>query len=181
MKLGRYVLATTLMLGGCSVYDHRFVFEPDTQVVETTLADGAPLRTLGTVLGLRESAEMGDQEPVIAVQLRMENTGPASVDFDPASLVLLAGDQTRFGDPRVMPALPQTLAAGSVLFVEAAFPLPNGRRADDVDLSRLSLRWSFDAGGATRAVAADFTREPRGFYDRYPNRVGTGFHRYDYR
>lgn len=168
--------AASLCAGGCSIYDHRYVYEPSPAEVEL---EGSSLHARVTVLGLRRADADAGTPSSVDVRMEVENTGGDPVTLDPAALALYAADLTRFADPRVEPAGPVEIAAHATALVEARFAFPAGGEGSDVDLSALQLRWTADTPGGAVTADCGFTRRPQAYYDRYPNRIGAGYQRFD--
>jgi hypothetical protein len=170
-----------LVLAGCSVYDSAYVFGPGPVDVKSPVpgaADVEPARTLVTVVGVRREDSESDLPASVEVRLRVENTSPLTVSFSPASLVLFSAALEQFPDPIVVPTATFEVEPGESVIVDAWFPFPPGVKAADMDLSGLNVRWALAIDGRTVTSSASFTRQPNGYYDRYPNRVGVGFQAY---
>lgn len=165
-------LAAVLLAAGCSTYDHRFVYDPRPADVGTAAPE---VRALVSVMGLRRADRARQIPASLDLRLHLENAGSETVVFDPSSLVLFAADLTRLADPLVEPAGRRALAPGATMLVEARFALP----ASELDLDGLRLCWELAVGDTNVAASAGFTRRPEHYYDRYPHRIGVGFHRYD--
>jgi hypothetical protein len=170
------LVAAALCAGGCSTYDHRYVYEPSP--ADVALGE-IPLHALVTVLGLRRADADEGIPSSIDLRMELENTGSEPVTLHPAALALYAADLTRFADPEVEPAGPVEIEPQGTALVEARFAFPGGLEAGDVDLSGLRLRWTVDTTGGTVTAGCGFTQRPNAYYDRYPNRIGVGYQRYD--
>jgi hypothetical protein len=173
------LVAASVCAGGCSTYDHRYVYEPSPADVETDVGEGSPLHALVTVLGLRRADADEGIPSSIDLRMELENAGSEPVTLEPAALALYAADLTRFADPEVEPAGPVEIAPQGTALVEARFAFPEGRDAGDVDLSGLRLRWTVDTPGGTVTAGCGFTQRPNAYYDRYPDRIGVGYQRFD--
>jgi hypothetical protein len=176
------LVGVAVMLGGCSVYNSRYVYEPrpiDIEAPRPGADDAEPARTLVTVVGVRRADDKTQLPACVEVRLRVENTSPFSVAFDPESLVLFSAGLERFSNPIVRPEAPITIEPAGSAVVEAFFPFPEGRTLGELDLSGLNLRWSLQVGGQPVTSSASFVRLPNAYYDRYHYRVGVGYHRYD--
>ncbi|MHC4081697.1 MAG: hypothetical protein ACYS15_11630 [Planctomycetota bacterium] len=174
------VVAT--VLSGCSVYNWRYVYEPrpvDIQTTKPGADDAEPARTLVTVVGVRREDSKSQLPASVEVRLRVENTSPFPVAFDPASFVLFSAGLERFPDPIVQPEGPVTVAPAGTAVVKAFFPFPDDRGASDLDLSGLNLRWTIEVDGYAATSSASFLALPTAYYDRYHYRIGVGYHRYD--
>jgi hypothetical protein len=169
--------------GGCSVYDARYAYGPNSVAVDAPVpgAGGTrPARTLVQVVGVRRSEKGSSLPASVAVRLKVENTSGSPVSFDPASLVLSGPGVQRFPAAVVRPDGVVDVAPAGTAEVEAFFPFPQGRAPRDFDLSTLSVRWTLVVGGHDVDSSADFVLLRTAYYDRYPHRVGVGFGRYDW-
>lgn len=174
------VLAAALV-GGCSVYDSRYAFDPgpvDVPAARPGAPDAEPVRTLVTVLGVRRADDRSATPPGVEIRLRVDNISPYQVTVDPATLVLLSAGLERFAEPITLPEEPIDLAPGGSGMIDARFPFPEARTPDDMDLSGLNVRWTLVIDGESVTSSATFVRLPRGYYDRHPDRIGVGFQRY---
>jgi hypothetical protein len=176
------LVAAGALLGGCSVYDQRYLYEPrpiDIQTTKPGADDAEPARTLVTVVGVRKDDSRSQLPASIEVRLRVENTSPFPVSFDPASFALFSADLERFPDPIVQPEGAVTVPPAGTAVVKAFFPFPEGRGHSDFDLSGLNLRWVLEVDGFAVTSSAGFLALPTAYYDRYHRRIGVGYQRYD--
>jgi hypothetical protein len=176
------LVGVAVMLGGCSVYNSRYVYEPrpiDVLSAKPGADDAAPARTLVTVVGVRREDAKAQLPASVEVRLRVENTSPFPVAFDPATLTLFSAGLERFPDAIVRPDAPIALQPADSIVVEAFFPLPEGRTPGELDLGGLNLQWTLEVGGQAVTNSASFVRLPTAYYDRYHDRIGVGYHRYD--
>ncbi len=174
--------AAAATLCGCSVYDSRYLYEPrpvDVQTTKPGADDVEPARTLVTVVGVRREDSRSQLPASVEVRLRVENTSPFPVAFDPASFVLFSAGLQRFPDPIVQPEGPITVAPAGTAVVKAFFPFPEGRSHSEFDLSGLNLRWTLEVDGHAVTSSAGFLALPTAYYDRYHHRIGVGYQRYD--
>jgi hypothetical protein len=184
-RLGPQSLAlvgAAVMLGGCSVYNSRYVYAPrpiDVPAAKPGADDAEPARALVTVVGVRREDAESQLPASVEVRLRLENTSPFRLAFDPASLALISADLDRFPDPIVRPAGSIAVAPGGSAVVEAYFPFPDGRGPDDLDLSGLNVRWTVAVDGLDVTSSAGFVVLPTVYFSRYHHRIGVGYHRYD--
>jgi hypothetical protein len=170
------------MLCGCSVYNSRYVYAPrpvEVESVKPGADDAEPARTLVTVVGVRRDDEESQLPASVEVRLRVENTSPFPVAFDPGTLALFSAGLDRFPDPIVRPEGSVALEPAGSAIVEAFFPLPDGQRPSDLDLSGLNVQWTLEVGGHAVTSSASFLVLPTAYYDRYHYRIGVGYHRYD--
>jgi hypothetical protein len=180
------VLAAGVVLAlwaGCSVYETRYAFEPrpvDVAAAKPGAGDAEPVHTLVSVIGVRREDRKSQLPASVEVRLRVENTSPFAVTFDPASLALFSAGLERFPDPIARPEGPVDVAPSDNAVIEAFFPFPEGRGAGDFDLNGLNLRWTLEVGGHPVTGSASFLRLPTVYYGHYHYRVGIGYHRYDY-
>ena len=166
--------------GGCSLYNSAYVFDPG-PVDVTAYKPGThddPVHTLITIVGVRRADKESGIPASLEVRLRVENTSRYPITFEPASLVLFSGDLERFPDPILYPAEPLALAPDQHGIVEAYFPFPDGRKATEVDLSGLNVRWTVSVDGHPVTSSASFQRRPDAYYDRHRHRIGVGYQRY---
>jgi hypothetical protein len=176
------LVGVAALLTACSVYDKRYAYKPMTAEVRTPVAGAGgfgPPVTLVQVVGVRRGDERSGQPASVDVRLKIRNTSAKVVTFDPQSLVLWDASAGRFHDPVLRPPDVLSLEPDQTAVVEATFPLPGARKPDDLDLSALSVRWQLEVAGRAVDASADFVLLPTTYYDRYPNRVGVGFQRYD--
>ena len=166
-------LLPTLACGlvGCSAYDSRFQFAPKPAEVVAYAGEtaGDPgVRTLASILGLRNPPLASSQPAVIELAVRIENQTDKPVTFDPAGFQLVSGDLRDFAAP--------TLAAGGAgpigidpkqtWSAVMRFAFPPGVRKDDVNLDGLNLRWALTVDGKTTTHSVSFTRRiVRSYYD----------------
>ncbi len=169
------------VVGGCSVYDSRYAFDPgpvDVPASKPGALDAEPVRTLVTILGVRRAEDRSTSPPGVDVRLLVDNTSPYPVTLEPAKLVLFSAGLERFADAIVRPAGPMELAPGESGTIDASFPFPEAGTPEDMDLSGLNVRWTLVIDGESVTSSATFGRLPRGYYDRHPHRIGIGYQRY---
>jgi hypothetical protein len=169
-----------LATAGCSVYDSRYVFGPGpADVAAFQPGSGeASVQVLVTVPGVRRADKKAGTPACVEVRLRLDNSSAAVATFDPRSLSLFSAGLERFPDPSVHPQQVVELAPGAFELVDACFPFPQGRRPSDMNLEGLNVRWEISFGGLPVTSSATFTRQPTGYYDRYPYRIGVGYMAY---
>jgi hypothetical protein len=173
-----------LGLGSCTsprFYDYRFQPAPLEVEVGSQSVAGSQVRTLVTVLGIQRA---GEGQPASAiVRMRLENLGSAPAKLEIESSSLVSADLVVFGPARIVSADPAgmpeaEIPAGGDASVDLMFPLPEGRRASDVDLSGLNLRFTLRFGEYTATAGATFRRVEWGYWDPgyYPHvSIGVGF------
>lgn len=179
-KLSLPLLVAVIMVGGCVPYEDPFAFEPHPADVTAARpgADVEPVRTLVSILGVhRPDARDPGKPPAIEVRLRVENTSPFPVTFDPGSLVLFSGGLARFPDPIVAPGEPVDVATGGSVVVDASFPFPGDGTPDGTDMSGLNLRWTLVIDGQPVTSSATFARQPSD-WDYAQRGIGVGYQRY---
>ena len=135
--------------------------------------------TLLSVIGVRRADNDSQLPRSVEVRLRVENTSPFRVKFDPGSVALFSAGLQRFPDPILHPPATADLGPGESVVMEAFFPFPDDESFSDFDLSGLNVRWTMDIDGHQITSSASFARLPQAYYDRYPNRIGVGYGRYD--
>jgi len=171
------------LAGGCSVYDSRYIFDPAPAEVASSragTADEQPARTLVSILGVRRPDKESDLPAGVDVRLRVDNTSPYHVLFDPSTLSLFSAGLEKFPDPVRYPPDPVDIEPGGRAVVDACFPFPEGTTPQDMDLSGLSVRWTLMIDGQPVTSSTGFSRQPAGYYDRYRHRVGVGYGAYHY-
>jgi hypothetical protein len=174
-------LALGLMLvalaTGCSDYVDDFRYwprpaiaeiQPTTQPQPPNPPQPPPAVVLVSVVGVHtQSKDLGI--PVsVEVRMRIENRGPHTVEFDPASLELINGYLVRFGRPKVTPPQPISLEPLQSAMVVAYFPLPAGGSLDDIDMNSLQLRWFLQLDGVSVGQGTEFRRVRTYYYDYGP-------------
>ncbi len=75
-----------------------------------------------------------------------------------------------FAPARVDGAPAQALASGASAIFEVAFPLPDGKEVDDLDMAGLNLSWAVEFGAERVTTSVTFERRPElqrhwGWYD----------------
>ncbi|MHC4429762.1 MAG: hypothetical protein ACYS0D_14345 [Planctomycetota bacterium] len=155
--------AAFVWLGGCSVYDGRFVYDPRIVSVTTTADGDAGLgarpdedqvRTLVSVIGIRRDDSKSELPASVEVRLRVENDGTSPVGFNPTALSLVSADLQAFPEPIVQPAYGIEVEPGAHAVINAYFPLNDA----DLDLTALNVRWSLFLEGRRVSASSDFTR-----------------------
>lgn len=161
MRHPRLILLTCLLLAaGCQgAYRDKGNFVPHPA---EAAAPGAPgVRTLASVIGIRNPDKDADLPRSVEVRIQIENGGDAPVRLDPASLQLTSGDLQSFGRPITRPADAVTAPTGGAASLTAYFPFPHGAQDSGVDLNGLNLRWSLgpaDGDGRGTSQSVTFTR-----------------------
>ncbi len=159
-----YLIGTTLLscaLCGCSPYlgDYQYVPHPALAEVPPSPPDKAsPLSVFASVIGVYAGDARQGIPQSVEVRFRMENNGPHSVSFDPASLRLDTGDLQSFQPPIVRPPTPVTLAPQQTMILDAFFPFPPGHSYDNTDLRGLQLLWEEQIDGRPVRQAVSFRR-----------------------
>jgi hypothetical protein len=179
---GWLAVAAAAVLGGCSAYDLRYSFDPkpvDVLAVKPGAPETEPVRTLVSVVGIRRKDSKAQRPASVEVRLRLENTSPFTVRFDPASLLLFSAGLEQFPDPILSLPAPTAISPAESVAVEALFPMPDGRYPSEIDLGGFNVRWTIDIDGQPVTSSVTFTRLPTAYYDRYHYRIGVGYHRYD--
>ncbi|MFN0007277.1 MAG: hypothetical protein ACKVXR_05165 [Planctomycetota bacterium] len=169
-----------LGLGSCTssrFYDHRFQPAPLEVEVGTQAVAGSQVRTLVTVIGIQRA---GEGQPASAiVRMRLENLGSAPARLETESMSLVSADLVVFGPARIVSADPAGLpegeiAAGGDGAIDLMFPLPEGRKASEVDLSGLNLRFTLRFGEHGATAGATFRRVEWGYWDPGSPRLSIG-------
>lgn len=178
--------AALLLVGGCqtSPYDNRYVYSPRPLTLETTppgMPEAGAVRTLVSVVGVRQRDEDADLPASVHLRIRLDNTTESTVTFDPGTLSLFAADVREFPPPILQPAETVTLGPNGTATVNAFFPLPGERVPAGMDLSGLSARWAIEVDGRTVPDSATFARRDREYYRNEPRfnvGFGAGYHRH---
>lgn len=161
-------LVAALLVGsvGCkSIYNDRYKFTPFPAEARASDNDAA-VRTLASVIGVRNPDEKAGVPLSVETRLQVENRGEHPVMLDPRSLRLTSGDLKRFDEPRTTPQDPITIDPGDSATMTALFPFPGDEGMAGVDLSGLNLAWVFVRGAERYPQSATFQRRPIG-YDRH--------------
>ena len=173
-------LALIASLESCSTspwYDHRFEPAPIEAAISNEGTPGSQVRALVTVIGIERGKDGKPDHTVIRV--RLENIGTARATFDPALASLLTADLKPFGPVAAMPPGPGEIAPGAAGQHDLAFPLPDGRKPRDLDLSGLNFRFTVSFEDKKVTTGMTFVRTDWRYYDPYPHvqvGVGVGFH-----
>lgn len=176
-------IVSTTILAACSIYDYRYEYPPgpvDVIVAWPGAEESEPVHTLVSMRGVRKADPETMLPASVEVVLRVENTSPHPVELEPGSIALFSADLARFPDPIVRPGHDAEVDPGGSSVVQAYFPFPEGKVPGDFDLDGLNVRWTVLVEGHAVTSSASFARYPNAYYERYPNRVGVGFQRYDY-
>ena len=174
------ILLGLALLASCSSsgwYDHRFEPAPIAAAVSNEATAGSQVRALVTVIGIEKGQEGKPDHAVVRV--RLENIGTAPALFDPGQTSLLTADLKTFGPPAAMPPGPAEIAPGASGQHDIAFPLPEGRKPKDLDLSGLNFRFTVAFDGKKVTTGMTFARVDWRYYEPYPRvqvGVGVGWH-----
>ncbi len=179
------VLFVVNALDGCAGYEDPYAFEPhpaDVVAARPGAADAEPVRVLVSILGVHQPDKTDlPVSPTLTIRLRVENTSPFPVTFDPGSLVLFSGGLVRFPDPIVDPGEPVDIEPGRSTAVDAGFPFPGEGAPGGTDMSGLNLRWTLVIDGQPVTSSASFLRTfPNACYCYHCPRhgIGVGYQRY---
>lgn len=171
------------LAAGCSVYDHRFDYQPGPLDVEAPVpgaADQQPVRVLVSLMGVRRAGSDVEMAATVEVRLRVENFSDTDVLIDPATFALFSADLQQFPAARAVPAEPLQLLPRQSAVITAYFPFPDGKIPGPYDLNGLNVRWTLYVGERPVTSSASFSRLPEAYYERYPAWIGVGYYRYDY-
>lgn len=163
-------LAASASLGGCSLYRPGYYFEPrpvDVEVAVPDAPDAEPAHILVTVFGIRRADDEQQLPESIEVRLRIENTSPYALSFDPSTLTLFSADLAQFANPIARPPGSTEALPGASAVVDAFFAFPPGTGRHDFDLSGLNLRWTIQINDTPITSTADFVRRREYYPDRY--------------
>ena len=171
------------LAGGCSVYDHRYDYPPgpvDVVAVAPGNAAAESIHTLVSMRGVRKADAKSDIPASVEVRFRVENTSGTGVSLVTKSLALFSADLIRFPDPIVVPLNAVEIPPGGSAVFEAFFPFPGGKVPGEFDLDGLNVRWALRIDGQDVTSSLSFARLPHAYYEKYPNRIGVGYMRYDH-
>jgi hypothetical protein len=156
-------------------YDYGFSPTPNETQVQSPEDGGVQLRVLTTILGISRGDD-GKPDRVEA-RMRIENLGTTTVQLLTDKLALYSADLQVFGAPEVLPPQVPPVPAGGNTTIDLAFPLPDGRNPEQMNLRGLQLSWTVQYGDQHVTSGASFTRTDwRAPYDDYPRvHVGVGF------
>jgi hypothetical protein len=146
---------------GCSQYDDEYQYSPrpvTASIPATQPQDPPPVTVMATVVGLRYGDEDNHLPQSIEVRLQMDNNGPDTVVFDPASMQLRTGQLVLLGAPIVRPPTAITLSPSQSAYLSAYFAFPAGVSYVAMDLNSLQLRWSVQIGSRPVGQVVYFTR-----------------------
>lgn len=173
--------ALALLLGACSTYDSRYQFRPRPAEVrfEVPGAEDATVRTLASIIGVRNPDRDAGVPAQVEVRLRLEAPPAHEARLDLRSLRLLTGDLEPLPAPVLEPDGTIVAPPGGAATATAYFPFPGDGSPADFDLAGLNLRWTVTIDGAEREGSATFERlryrDDRS-YGRVGIGVGTGWH-----
>lgn len=171
------------LAAGCSVYDHRYEYQPGPKDVEAAVpgaSDQQPVRVLVSVMGVRRPGSKVEMPASVEVRLRIENFSDSDVLIDPATFALFSSDLQQFPAPHSVPAEPLQLLPRQSAVVTSFFPFPEEKVPGGYDLNGLNVRWTLYIGERPVTSSASFSRLPEAYYERYPVGIGVGYQRYDY-
>src|SRR5262249_43345613 len=118
-----WLVSGVLALGGCSVYDSRFDFEP--RPVDVAAAkpgsEATAARILVTVQGVRRADSKAGTPACVEVGLRIDNTTPFPASFDPQSLILFSAGLDEFPVASASPDGVTQLPPGTFAIIQACF------------------------------------------------------------
>ena len=173
------VIASLCLASACSVprwYDYGFSPSPNEIEVPSPGDSSADLRVLVSILGISRGEE-GKQPDRVEMRMRLENMGSTPAQLLTDSFSLYSADLQVFGPALVAPAQIPPVPSGGSATVDIAFPLPDGRGPDEMNLRGLNMRWTVAFGDRRVTTGATFARTDwRAPYDDYPRvHVGVGF------
>jgi len=145
------------LLGGCTskYYDARFMPTTTEAIANSSEALGGQARSIVRVIGMRKQDSKAGTPAMFEFRMRIENLGQAPCTLEQHSLQLLSGTLEPFAAAQLESSDPPVIAPGASANYTLLFPLPEGRRIDDVDVLSLNLRWviAFDAEAVTMGVS----------------------------
>jgi hypothetical protein len=146
---------------GCSQYDEDYQYSPrpvTAEIPATQPQDPPPVAVMATVVGVRYGDEDNHIPQCVEIRLQIDNNGPDTVVFDPASMELRTAQLIRMAAPIVRPPTPITLNPSQSAYLSAYFPFPPGATYYSMDLNSLQLRWKVQIGPRPVAQVVYFTR-----------------------
>jgi len=175
-----------LALVGChsTWYGVRFAPAANEVIVESERAhehEGrlARARVLLSVRGVRR-ADADTGEPArVEIRARLENVGQVPFHLQQQSLELLSGDLLPFGAARISSDDPPRVEPDRAAVLDLLFPMPEGKRPDDVHFDALHLRFALDFDGEVVTTGVQFERREQyadPFYDRSRFSFGFGYY-----
>jgi hypothetical protein len=191
-----------LILGGCSVYDRAYAFDPPVATVSTDAVsaesdasgdegaathDKDAIRTMVSVTGIRRADTRAGLPPSVEVRLHVINDSSQPVELDPDSLTLISANLQELPKPIVRAQRDFTIPAGERRGFAAYFPLddpsrPRPRpRNEPPDLSGVSVNWLLRVDGNPVRNETSFSRRPvyRSYAYSYPYSYDPWWYPYD--
>jgi len=156
---------------GCSQYVDGYNYTPrpvTAQIPATQPQDPPPVTAMVSVIGIRYDDEQDQIPPSVEIRMNVDNTGPDTVVFDPASMELSNGQLLRFAPAIVRPPAPIVIGSMQSAYLTAYFPFLGGSSYDSTDLDTLRLRWRLQIGRRLAGQQVYFSRIPTEYYDPYP-------------
>lgn len=177
--LFRAVSAAALALAaGCQSTYYGAQFLPATHEVPVIVPDvaDAKARCLVSVRGVKRADTKAGTPEQVEVRMRIENLGQVPCTLEQHSMQLLTGDLEPFGAAQVTSSDAPVIAPGATANYELYFPMPNGKKSDNVNFKSLNLRWTLDFDGKAMTNGVTFERmvyaDP--YYDQPRFSVGVG-------
>lgn len=179
LRILSFVCAGALLAGCHSTYRAGYHYVPHPGSVQTQdTSGGVGVRTLASVIGIRNADKEAGLPLSVEVRLQIENNADQPVAFDPATLRLISGDLRRFQTPITRPEGPIDIPPAESATVSAWFPFPEGYKGFEGVLAGFNLQWTLTQGGRTFPQSITFTRraDPDRFNDYHPHpHFGVGF------
>jgi hypothetical protein len=159
--LSRAVSAAALALAaGCHSTYYAVQFVPATNEVPAIVParDDAKARSLVSIRGVKRADKKSGAPEQVDIRMRIENLGQVPCTLEQHTLQLLSGDLEPFGAAQVNSSDPPVIAPGATSNFELYFPMPNGKKSDNVSFKSLNLRWTLDFDGQAMTNGATFER-----------------------
>ena len=161
-------------------YEHRFQPAPLEVQVSSESVPGTQVRSLVTVMGI-ERGKDGKPDAAI-VRMRLENLGSVPALLDAPSSSLLSADLKAFAAPALATSASTEIPPGGTGEFDLEFPLPEGTRPYQLDLSGLNLRFTLAFLDKRVTTGMTFSRVDWRYYDPGPRvhvGVGMGWYHWD--
>jgi hypothetical protein len=156
--------------GGCSPYVDDYYYTPHPAMVQVQATSQPspsappPLAAMISVVGIRYADDSAHLPETVEINVRLDNTGTETVNFDPRSMALTNGQFVAFGQAIVDPPTPVTLAPNQSAILDVLFPFPPGLTYRNSDLESLQLRWQVQIGASPVGQQAEFRRTVSYYY-----------------
>ena len=164
-------------LPGCAskYYDARFAPTTTEAFANSAAVPGGQARSIVRIIGVRRRDTQSGAPVQVELRMRVENLGKLPCTLQQHSLQLLSGQLEPFGAAQLSSDDPPDVAPGASANFVVLFPLPEGRKGDDIDMISLNLRWAIAFDGEDVTIGVTFERMLPMNYDSTNFSVGIGF------